>query len=254
MTSIGDTLRRERQSRNLELPKIAGELKISARFLEAMEQDDFAKLPGGVFTKSFLRQYAVFLGFDGDEVVAGMEHAVEPEANGSHLQLVDKPKPDVPGIDLEMGEENWQSVRERRAPLPSWFRAGLLLVVLMLTCSGVYWWWQRPRHQVLAREMPPTPKASPATQPAPPVSRPAEPPPAPSDSSTAVLSAATPQASNEPASNEQSSNQQPAKPAPAESAPAPPAATPAIPVAPPNPNATCASGSRLTKMFGCAPT
>src|SRR5580698_7892307 len=108
MTSIGDTLRRERQRRNLELPKIAGELKISARFLEAMEQEEFAKLPGGVFTKSFVRQYAVFLGLDGDEAVAGMEHAVEPESNGS--QLSDKPTPDVPGIDLQMGEENWQSV------------------------------------------------------------------------------------------------------------------------------------------------
>jgi cytoskeleton protein RodZ len=239
MTSIGDTLRRERQRRNLELPKIAGELKISARFLEAMEQDDFAKLPGGVFTKSFLRQYAVFLGFDGDEVVSGMEHAVEPETNGSHL--ADKPKPDVPGIDLEMGEENWQSVRERRAPLPSWFRAGVLLVVLMLTCSGVYWWWQRPRHrevadrQVLAHEIPP-PKANPATEPAPPVSRPAENPPPTADSSTAVPTSAT-QASNEQASKEQLS-----KAAPAEATPAPQAATPAIPVAPPNPNATVRVG------------
>ena len=44
MTSIGDTLRRERQRRNLDLPEIAGQLKISVRFLEAIEHDDFGKL------------------------------------------------------------------------------------------------------------------------------------------------------------------------------------------------------------------
>ncbi|MEI9975237.1 MAG: hypothetical protein WDO73_26160 [Ignavibacteriota bacterium] len=51
-----------------------------------------------------------------------------------------------------MAEENWQSVRERRASLPAWLRAGVLLIVLMLVCSGVYWWSQRPRRPVLAHE------------------------------------------------------------------------------------------------------
>jgi cytoskeleton protein RodZ len=225
MTSIGDTLRRERQRRNLDLPKIAGELKISVRFLEAMEQDDFAKLPGGVFTKSFVRQYAGFLGLDGDEAVAAMEQAAEPEADVS--QMSGKPKPDVPGIDLEMGEENWQSVRERRSQLPSWFKSGVLLIVLMLVCSGVYWWWQRPHRQVLAHNTPPAPKSIPAARPAPPVSPPVENPPATSTPSIAVPVAAT-----------QASTEQPDKSVPAESIAAPPSAAPQAPVSAPNPSAT----------------
>lgn len=229
MTSIGESLRRERQRRNLELPMIAAELKISARFLEAMEQDEFAKLPGGVFTKSFLRQYASFLGLEAEELVTQVEQAVEPEPDIS--QFPDRHRPDVPGIQLELGED-WQSVTERRAPLPSWLRAGVLLVVLMLICSGVYWWWQRPRHQVVAHETPPPPATVPAAQPAPPVSRPAETPPAATTPSAAEPAAAT------PASAELSP-----KPAPVESAAAtPPAATPAIPVAAPNPNATVRVG------------
>jgi cytoskeletal protein RodZ len=79
MTSIGDTLRRERQRRHLEIPQIAGELRISSRFLEAMEQDEFAKLPGGVFTRSFVRQYGDFLGLDGEALVAEMGRAAAPE-------------------------------------------------------------------------------------------------------------------------------------------------------------------------------
>lgn len=219
MTSIGETLRRQRQRRNLELSKIAGELKISARFLDAIEHDDFAKLPGGVFTKSFIRQYAGFLGLDAEELTAEIERSVEPP-DASHVP--DKPKPDVPGIVLEMGDDNWQSVRERRTTLPSWVRAGVLLVFLMLVCSGVYYWWQRPRHQVLAHETQPPPKPIPTAPAAPPSSRPAGNPP--------------------PSAAAQASVQPVADPAPADAAPAPPAAASEIPVVAPNPNATVRVG------------
>jgi cytoskeleton protein RodZ len=210
MISIGDTLRRERRKRNLELPQIAGELKISTRFLEAMEHDDFAKLPGGVFTKSFIRQYASLLGLDAEELVAQMEFGAEPEPVS---QIPSQHKPDVPGIDLQIG--NWQSVTERRTAVPSWVRAGVLLIVLMLVCSGVYYWWQRPRHPVLARELQPPTKAMAAPLPAPTVSRPVENPPADPNSSLANPPAAT------PASVESS-----AKPVPAESSAMPSAGTP----------------------------
>src|ERR1017187_2038567 len=116
MTSIGETLRRERLKRNLELGKIAAELRISARFLEAIEGEDFGKLPGGVFTKSFVRQYAAFLGLDGEELASQVRRALEPEAEAT--PLTEKPKPDVPGIKLEFGDY-WQSVGEHHSPWPS---------------------------------------------------------------------------------------------------------------------------------------
>ena len=56
MTVIGETLRRERLRRNLELDEVSRELKISAKFLEAIEDEQFDKLPRGVFAKSFVRQ------------------------------------------------------------------------------------------------------------------------------------------------------------------------------------------------------
>ena len=228
MTSIGDTLRRERQRRNLELPKIAGELKISQRFLEAIEHDDFAKLPGGVFTKSFVRQYASFLGLDAVELAAEVEHAVDPKPDVAPLS--DKPKPDVPGIELQMGEESWQSVRERRQPLPSWLKAGVLLVVLMLVCSGVYWWWQKPKHAVLAHEATPA-KTIPVAQVAAPVSHPVENPPAAVAPSTTDPAATTPP-----------STETPIQPVPSAPTPVPVAATPAITPPAANPNATVRVG------------
>jgi cytoskeleton protein RodZ len=200
MTSIGETLRRARQKRNLDLARIAGELKIPKRFLDAMERDDFDKLPGGVFTKSFLRQYASFLGLDPDELVAEVPGAASPEADTT--QLSNTSKPDVPGIQVRLGDGGWHSVRERRVSLPSWVRAGVLLVVLTVICSGVYyWWWQRPRHQVLAHETQPpvktmplaqsTPLRRPVANPSPPPMQPLDPPSGQEPASTPVPAAAT---------------------------------------------------------------
>ena len=64
MTPVGETLRRTRLKRNLQLEEISNELKISTRFLQAIESDQYDKLPGGIFAKSFVRQYARLLGLD----------------------------------------------------------------------------------------------------------------------------------------------------------------------------------------------
>jgi cytoskeleton protein RodZ len=232
MTSIGETLRRERQRRNLDLSNIAAELKISRRFLEAMEHDDFAKLPGGVFTKSFVRQYASFLGLDGDEMVAEVGHLAEPEP--AIPEAPDKTRPDVPGIKLEMGEESWRSVRDRPIPLPSWFKAGVLLVALMLVCSGVYWWFQRPHRPVLAHETPPVAK----TTAAPPAAAQAAPPQPPLADS--APSSATPVAATQAATVEAST--EPAKPAADQPAASATPAASDVPNLSPNPNASVRVG------------
>jgi cytoskeleton protein RodZ len=220
MTSIGDTLRRERLRRNIELPKIAGELKISARFLDAIERDDFGKLPGGVFTKSFVRQYASYLGLDAEEMAAEVQRAIAPQPEIP--QAPGNSKPSVPGIAVQMLEDNWQSVRERRTPLPSWLRAGVLLVVLMVVCSGVYYWSEQRSHRsAQAHEI--APPTIPVTQAAAPVSKPVETPPAPSAAPSVAATAAP-------------IGDQLAKPAEAT------AATPEIPVTAPNPKATVRIG------------
>src|SRR6266700_1640243 len=66
MTSIGERLRRERLQNKLSLEKISLETKIGVRLLEAIEAEQFEKLPGGVFRRSFVLQYARALGIDPD--------------------------------------------------------------------------------------------------------------------------------------------------------------------------------------------
>jgi len=70
MPSFGETLRRERELRGVDLRDIAEATNISLRFLQALEQDRMDVLPGGIFPKAFVRQYATYLGLDPDRLVA----------------------------------------------------------------------------------------------------------------------------------------------------------------------------------------
>ena len=62
MASFGENLRRERELRGVDLRDIADATKISVRFLQALEQDRVDVLPGGIFPRAFVRQYAKELG------------------------------------------------------------------------------------------------------------------------------------------------------------------------------------------------
>jgi len=52
MASIGETLRRERQRRKLNLDQVSRELKIARKFLEAIEKENFDVLPAGVLPRA----------------------------------------------------------------------------------------------------------------------------------------------------------------------------------------------------------
>src|SRR5580765_7284291 len=62
--SIGEKLRLEREARGIALREISEQTRISIRYLEAIETDDFKRLPGGIFNRSFVRAYAKFVGVD----------------------------------------------------------------------------------------------------------------------------------------------------------------------------------------------
>ena len=69
MSPFGENLRREREMRGVSLEEISIATKISVRLLQAIESEDFAKLPGGIFTRSFIRSYSKYLGLDEESVL-----------------------------------------------------------------------------------------------------------------------------------------------------------------------------------------
>jgi len=66
---IGTSLRSARERQGFELSQVERETRIRARYLEALEEERFGVLPGSAYAKGFLREYAEFLGLDGQRFV-----------------------------------------------------------------------------------------------------------------------------------------------------------------------------------------
>jgi cytoskeletal protein RodZ len=65
---LGERLRRAREAKGVDLNRVERDIKIRAKFLAALESGDYVELPGDVYTKGFLHNYAVYLGLDADEI------------------------------------------------------------------------------------------------------------------------------------------------------------------------------------------
>lgn len=72
-------LQGRRMKCGLSLETIADSTKISMRFLRAIEDEEFEKLPGGIFSTSYLRQYADATGYDEAALLALYFQEVAPE-------------------------------------------------------------------------------------------------------------------------------------------------------------------------------
>ena len=108
MGDFGAKFRKARESKELSLDDISNVTKISARMLQAIEEEDFDQLPGGVFNKGFIRAYAKHLGLNSDDAVneylaclrqaqidshAGWDSGVRPDPRTAKVPLATPPKP-----------------------------------------------------------------------------------------------------------------------------------------------------------------
>jgi cytoskeleton protein RodZ len=207
MNSIGEKLRQERLRQGLDLEQIAELTKITPQMLEAIEADDFDKLPGSFFARSFVRQYARALGLDEEEFeselrrVAGFGHPAAEQAEQAPMpEVVARPQP-VPAARYSPSRQSLGSL--------------VAFLLILVACSAIYTLWQKTRAtsakspQVSAVQTPsptPVPAATPTPSP-----EAATPTPTPLET-PAAESTATPQPeASQPPSAEPS---RPAPPAP----------------------------------------
>jgi cytoskeletal protein RodZ len=66
---IGNSLREARERQGLGYPEIELATKIRAKYIRALEEEDFTAIPGDAYIRGFLRSYADYLGLDGDVYV-----------------------------------------------------------------------------------------------------------------------------------------------------------------------------------------
>ena len=78
MSSIGNILRTERETQGRTLTEVSKAVYIKTKYLSALEEENFAVIPGEVYVKGFIRAYASYLGMDGEELVAQYDGPSEP--------------------------------------------------------------------------------------------------------------------------------------------------------------------------------
>lgn len=77
-TGIGATLRDARTRRKLDLSEVEAAIKIRVRYLQAIENEEWDALPGGAYTRGFIRTYAAHLGLDGDRLADDYRRGTAP--------------------------------------------------------------------------------------------------------------------------------------------------------------------------------
>src|SRR5437867_8677017 len=120
---IGEKLRLEREARGIALRDISEQTRISMRYLEGIEADDYRRLPGGIFNRSFVRAYAKFIGYDEQEAIE--EYSRTLREQGESPDDVLKPQRSLVYTDESANRS------------PIW---GLLLavVILALLSAGIW--------------------------------------------------------------------------------------------------------------------
>jgi cytoskeletal protein RodZ len=114
MASFGERIKRERELRGVSLEEIAESTKIGKRNLEALETEDFDKLPGGIFNKGFVRAYAKYLGLDEDQAVTDFLAAENAAATGIRLAVDPVPATEQRGRREEISQRAQHGARSDR--------------------------------------------------------------------------------------------------------------------------------------------
>ncbi len=92
MPEIGETLRDARMRARIDVSEIEAQTKIRAKYLRALENEEWSLLPGPTFVKSFLRTYAQALGLDGKALVEEYRESYEDPADAPPEPIVSSPQ------------------------------------------------------------------------------------------------------------------------------------------------------------------
>jgi len=79
MASLGEQLRSARESKNISLEDVANDVKISKRYLKALEDGNYSEFPAQTYIKGFLSNYAKYLGLDPKAVLVQYSKLMLPQ-------------------------------------------------------------------------------------------------------------------------------------------------------------------------------
>lgn len=124
MALFGTNLRQAREAHNMTLQEVAAATKVSTRALQALEDERFDLLPGGIFNKGFVRAYARCVGLDEEKAVA---------------EYLDAAKLATPEIDMQAMSSQVSAARAAREPGVSAATVVGVIALIVALGMGAVW-------------------------------------------------------------------------------------------------------------------
>jgi cytoskeleton protein RodZ len=122
---FGEHLKREREMRGVSRDEVCAATRISTRFLDALESEQWEVLPGGIFNRGFVRAVARFLGLDEDDLVAEYDLAFSEQQSETAAPVSPVPR---------------QAARSRHRRFVS---IGAVAVLVLLGMVWTAWRWRQ---------------------------------------------------------------------------------------------------------------
>ena len=134
--SIGEQLRLAREARGIGLREICDQTRISVHYLEAIEANDYKRLPGGVFNRSFIKAYAKCIGYDEREAIEGYTRYLREHGGESADEVNTHP----------MHSKVYTDTPATRSPVLTVVLAILILAILTAGALAALAWFQKRAH------------------------------------------------------------------------------------------------------------
>ena len=130
--SLGEQLRLAREARGMGLREICDQTRISVHYLEAIEANDYKRLPGGVFNRSFIKAYAKCVGYDEREAIEGYTRYLRE--HGENADEVNT---------TPMHSKVYTDTPATRSPVLTVVLAILILAILTAAALAALHWFQK---------------------------------------------------------------------------------------------------------------
>ena len=140
--NIGEQLRLAREGRGIPLREISDQTRISIHYLEAIEMNDYKRLPGGIFNRSFVKAYARYVGYDEKEAV---------DAYTRYMREIGDTGDEVASTPYH--SKVYTDAPATRSPILTVVLAIVILAILTVVALTVLHWVQR-RSAELHRDAP----------------------------------------------------------------------------------------------------
>lgn len=127
MPTVGEILRSERELKGLSIKDIEKATSIRSLYLDAIENDNYSIIPGEVYVKGFIRNYANYLGLDANNIIDLYRQTKNPPVN-ENVKKDDKTE--------EKTDNKLVAPNDSRKGKVKWIIAGVVGVVVV----GSLWW------------------------------------------------------------------------------------------------------------------